>query len=43
MGMALSPCIIPSVGKPTFTIGEDEMEIGMEFGEPGIKRKIKIC
>ncbi|NMB28410.1 MAG: dihydroxyacetone kinase subunit DhaK [Tissierellia bacterium] len=40
MGMALSPCIIPSVGKPTFTIGEDEMEIGMGIhGEPGIKRE----
>lgn len=40
MGMALSPCTIPSVGKPTFTIGEDEMEIGMGIhGEPGIKRE----
>lgn len=40
MGMAISPCIIPSAGKPTFTIGEDEMEIGMGIhGEPGIKRE----
>lgn len=40
MGMALSPCTIPSAGKPTFTIGEDEMEIGMGIhGEPGIKRE----
>lgn len=39
MGVALSPCTIPSVGKPTFTIGDDEMEIGMGIhGEPGIKR-----
>jgi dihydroxyacetone kinase-like protein len=40
MGVALSPCIIPEVGKPTFTLGEDEMEIGMGIhGEPGIKRE----
>lgn len=39
MGVALSPCIIPEVGKPTFTIGEDEMEIGMGIhGERGIRR-----
>src|SRR5690554_903011 len=39
MGVALSPCIIPRVGKPTFTLGDDEMEIGMGIhGEPGIKR-----
>jgi len=39
MGFALSPCIIPEVGKPSFTLGEDEMEIGMGIhGEPGINR-----
>jgi dihydroxyacetone kinase-like protein len=39
MGVALSPCTVPAAGKPTFTIGEDEMEIGMGIhGEPGIKR-----
>ena len=39
MGVALSPCIIPEVGKPSFTIGDDEMEIGMGIhGEPGIRR-----
>lgn len=39
MGVALSPCTIPTVGKPTFEIGEKEMEIGMGIhGEPGIKR-----
>ncbi|HBG08625.1 dihydroxyacetone kinase subunit DhaK [Candidatus Darwinibacter acetoxidans] len=45
MGVALSPCIIPRVGKPTFTIGEDEMEIGMGIhGEPGITRgKLKTA
>jgi len=40
MGVALSPCIVPQVGSPTFTIGEDEMEIGMGIhGEPGMKRE----
>ncbi len=39
MGVALSPCTVPAAGKPTFTIGDDEMEIGMGIhGEPGIKR-----
>jgi phosphoenolpyruvate---glycerone phosphotransferase subunit DhaK len=39
IGVALSPCIIPAVGKPNFSIGEDEMELGMGIhGEPGIKR-----
>jgi dihydroxyacetone kinase-like protein len=39
MGVALSPCTIPSVGKPTFTLGEDEMELGMGIhGEQGIFR-----
>ncbi len=40
MGVALSPCTVPMAGKPTFTIGEDEMEIGMGIhGEPGMKRE----
>ncbi len=39
MGVALSPCVIPEVGHSTFSIGEDEMEIGMGIhGEPGIDR-----
>ncbi len=39
MGMALTPCIVPAAGKPTFTLAEDEMEIGMGIhGEPGTKR-----
>jgi phosphoenolpyruvate---glycerone phosphotransferase subunit DhaK len=39
MGVALSPCIVPEVGKPSFTLNEDEMEIGMGIhGEPGIHR-----
>lgn len=39
MGVALGPCIVPQVGKPTFTLGEDEMEIGMGIhGEQGTER-----
>ena len=39
MGVALGPCIVPQAGKPTFTLGDDEMEIGMGIhGEPGVKR-----
>lgn len=38
MGVALSPCIVPQVGKPTFSIRDDEIEIGMGIhGEPGIE------
>ena len=38
MGVALSPCIVPEVGKPTFTIADDEIEVGMGIhGEPGIE------
>ncbi len=40
MGIALSPCIVPEVGKPTFSIKDDEVEIGMGIhGEPGIEVK----
>ena len=39
LGVALSPCTVPAAGKPTFTLGEDEMEIGMGIhGEAGIQR-----
>lgn len=39
MGVALTPCIVPRVGKPGFSIGDDEMEIGMGIhGETGIRR-----
>jgi len=39
MGVALGPCIVPQVGKPTFTLGDDEMEIGMGIhGEQGVRR-----
>jgi phosphoenolpyruvate---glycerone phosphotransferase subunit DhaK len=45
MGVALTACIVPEVGKPGFTIGDDEMEIGMGIhGEPGIHRgKLKTA
>lgn len=40
MGVALGPCILPAVGKPTFAIGEGEMEVGMGIhGEPGVQRR----
>jgi dihydroxyacetone kinase-like protein len=36
MGMALTSCTVPAAGKPTFELGEDEMEIGIGIhGEPG--------
>ena len=39
MGVALGPCTVPQAGKPTFTIADDEMEIGMGIhGEPGVHR-----
>lgn len=40
MGMALTPCIVPASGKPSFQLDENEMEIGIGIhGEPGIERK----
>src|SRR5947208_9544136 len=43
MGMALTSCTVPSVGKPTFDLGEDEMEIGIGIhGEPG-RRRVKLA
>ena len=43
MGMALTSCTVPAAGKPTFELGDDEMEIGIGIhGEPGRKRmKVK--
>ena len=39
MGMALTSCVTPSAGKPTFDLGADEMEIGIGIhGEPGRTR-----
>lgn len=40
MGMALSPCTVPAAGKPSFTLAENEVEIGMGIhGEPGTHRE----
>lgn len=40
MGMAMTPCILPGVGKPGFALGENEVEIGMGIhGEPGVNRE----
>jgi len=40
MGMALTSCTVPSAGRPTFDIKEDQMEIGIGIhGEPGRERK----
>ncbi len=39
MGVALSPCYLPSTGQASFAIGPDEMEVGMGIhGEPGMER-----
>jgi dihydroxyacetone kinase-like protein len=39
MGMALTSCTVPHVGKPTFDLPEDQMEIGIGIhGEPGRQR-----
>ncbi len=43
MGMALTSCTVPAAGKPTFELGDDEIELGIGIhGEPGMERtKIK--
>lgn len=39
MGVGLSPTILPTTGKPSFELADDEMEIGIGVhGEPGIHR-----
>lgn len=36
MGMALTPCVTPASGQPSFELAEDEVEIGIGIhGEPG--------
>lgn len=40
MGMAVAPCTVPAVGKPSFELEEDEVEIGIGIhGEPGTHRE----
>jgi dihydroxyacetone kinase-like protein len=42
MGIALTSCTVPAAGRPTFDIGEDEMEVGVGIhGEPG-RRRVKL-
>lgn len=37
IGIGLTPCILPAVGKPNFTIEPGKMEIGIgHHGEPGV-------
>lgn len=43
MGVALTSCTVPAAGKPTFTLDEDEMEMGVGIhGEPG-RRRVKLA
>jgi phosphoenolpyruvate---glycerone phosphotransferase subunit DhaK len=43
MGVALTSCIVPAAGQPTFQIGESEMEMGVGIhGEPG-RRRVKMA
>ncbi|WP_129115797.1 dihydroxyacetone kinase subunit DhaK [Halegenticoccus tardaugens] len=39
MGTALTSCVTPEKGEPTFDLGEDEIELGIGIhGEPGTQR-----
>jgi dihydroxyacetone kinase len=39
MGVALGPCTVPAAGRPGFTLGEDELELGLGIhGEQGVRR-----
>jgi len=43
IGVALTSCTVPAAGKPTFALGEDEMEMGVGIhGEPG-RRRVKLA
>jgi dihydroxyacetone kinase-like protein len=43
MGVALTSCTVPAAGGPTFTLGDDEMEMGVGIhGEPG-RRRVKLA
>jgi len=44
MGIALTSCTVPARGKPTFELGDEEMEVGIGIhGEPGRYRKPLAC
>lgn len=39
MGVALTSCTVPAAGRPTLTLADDEMEVGVGIhGEPGRRR-----
>nr|WP_217446259.1 dihydroxyacetone kinase family protein [Myxococcus sp. CA040A] len=39
MGVALGPCTVPAAGRPGFTLGDDEIELGLGIhGEQGVRR-----
>ncbi|MFC4358635.1 dihydroxyacetone kinase subunit DhaK [Halobium salinum] len=39
MGTALTSCVTPEKGEPTFDLGDDEIELGIGIhGEPGVER-----
>ena len=43
MGVALTSCTVPAAGRPTFSLGDDEMEMGVGIhGEPG-RRRVKLA
>lgn len=40
MGVALTSCVVPAAGRPTFDIGDNELEMGIGIhGEPGRRRE----
>ncbi len=40
IGMALTSCTVPAAGRPTFDIGDNELEMGVGIhGEPGRRRE----
>ncbi len=40
IGVALTSCTVPAAGRPTFAIGDDEIEVGVGIhGEPGRRRE----
>ena len=39
MGVALTPCTVPAAGRPGFSLGDDEIELGLGIhGEAGVRR-----
>jgi phosphoenolpyruvate---glycerone phosphotransferase subunit DhaK len=43
LGVALTSCTVPAAGTPTFSLGADEVEMGVGIhGEPG-RRRVKLA